>query len=112
MTSICTRIPIPKDRLAVFTNYPSVTKNQALEETVLTLFRPMVHDIICCMHLALLHVLVLYVVTLCTLHGRKNLTNEKVYTKKIKSCAVHVLCIISRVNIIRRREYLTLHRAI
>ena len=73
----------------------------------------MVHDIICCMHLALLHAPVLYVVTLCTLHGRKNLTNEKVYIKKIKSLrAAPVLCIISRVNNIRRREYLTLHRAI
>ena len=39
----CTRIPIPKDRLAVFTNYPSVIKEQALEETVLTLFHPVVH---------------------------------------------------------------------
>ena len=28
-TSICTRIPIPKDRLAAFTNYPSVSKDQA-----------------------------------------------------------------------------------
>ena len=35
---ICTRILIPKDRLAIFTNYPSVTKDQALAETVLTLF--------------------------------------------------------------------------
>ena len=43
-TPICTRIPISKDRLAVFTNYPSVTKEQALEETVLTgLFHPVVH---------------------------------------------------------------------
>ena len=39
-TPICARIPIPKDRLAVFTNYPSVTKNQA---SVLTLFHPVVH---------------------------------------------------------------------
>ena len=40
-TPICTRIPISKDRLAVFTNYPSVTKDQTLEETVLTcLFHP------------------------------------------------------------------------
>ena len=44
ITPICARIPISKDRLAVFTNYPSVTKDQALEETVLTgLFHPMVH---------------------------------------------------------------------
>ena len=42
-TLICTRIPIPKERLAVFTNYPSVTKDQALEETVLTLFHPVIH---------------------------------------------------------------------
>ena len=34
-TQICTRILISKGRLAVFTNYPSVTKDQALEETVL-----------------------------------------------------------------------------
>ena len=40
---ICARILISKDRLAVFTNYPSVTKDQALEETVLTLFHPVVH---------------------------------------------------------------------
>ena len=38
-----TSIPISKDRLAIFTNYPSVTKDQALEETVLTLFHPVVH---------------------------------------------------------------------
>ena len=42
-TSICARILIPKDRLAVFTNYPSVTKDQALEQTVLTLLHPAVH---------------------------------------------------------------------
>ena len=43
-TPICARILISKDRLAVFTNYPSVTKDQALEETVLTgLFHPVVH---------------------------------------------------------------------
>ena len=42
-TPIFARIPISKDRLAVFTNYPSVTKEQALEETVLTLFHPVVH---------------------------------------------------------------------
>ena len=40
---MCARIPIFKDKLAVFTNYPSVTKDQALEETVLTgLFHPVV----------------------------------------------------------------------
>ena len=33
---ICARLPISQDRLAVPTNYPSVTK--ALEETVLTLW--------------------------------------------------------------------------
>ena len=44
ITPICARIPISKDRLAVFTNYPSVTKDQTLEETVLTgLFHPVVH---------------------------------------------------------------------
>ena len=33
------------DRLAIFTNYPSVTKDQALEETVLMgLFHPVVHS--------------------------------------------------------------------
>ena len=43
-TPICTRILISQDRLAVFINYPSVTKDQALEETVLTgLFHPVVH---------------------------------------------------------------------
>ena len=43
-TPICARISISKDRLAVFTNYSSVTKDQALEETVLTgLFHPVVH---------------------------------------------------------------------
>ena len=41
-TLSCTRILIPKDNLAVFTNYPSVTKDQALEETFLTLFHPVV----------------------------------------------------------------------
>ena len=41
-TPICTRIPIPKDRFVVFNNYPSVTKDQALEEAVLTLFHPVV----------------------------------------------------------------------
>ena len=38
-TLICTRIPIPKDRYAVFINYPIVTyslQNQATEEIVLT----------------------------------------------------------------------------
>ena len=29
-TLICTRIPIPKQRLAVFIHYPSVTKDQTL----------------------------------------------------------------------------------
>ena len=42
-TPICTRIQIPKDRLAIFTNYSSVTKDQALNETILTLFHPVVH---------------------------------------------------------------------
>ena len=42
-TSICARIQIPKDRLAVFNNYPSVIKDQPLEEKVLTLFHPVVH---------------------------------------------------------------------
>ena len=41
-TPISARISIPQgrswDRLAIFTNYPNVTKDQALEETVLTLF--------------------------------------------------------------------------
>ena len=42
-TPICARIEISKDRLAVFTNYSSVTKDLALEETVLTgLFHPVV----------------------------------------------------------------------
>ena len=40
---ICARIPIPKERLAVFTNYPSVTKDQTLEETVLNFFHPVIH---------------------------------------------------------------------
>ena len=43
-TPICARIPISKDRLAVFTNYPSVTKDQTLEETVLTGFFHPVHS--------------------------------------------------------------------
>ena len=43
-TPICASLLIPNDRLAVFTNYPSVTKDQALEETVLTLFHPVVHS--------------------------------------------------------------------
>ena len=34
---------IPKDSLAIFTNHPSVTKDQLLEETVLTLLHPVVH---------------------------------------------------------------------
>ena len=42
-TPICTRIPIPKGRLTVLTNYPSVTKDKALEETALTLFQPVVY---------------------------------------------------------------------
>ena len=42
-TPICTRIPISIDRVAVFTNYPSVTKDKALEETGLILFHPVVH---------------------------------------------------------------------
>ena len=42
-TQICARIPIPKDGLAIFINYPSVIKDQALEETVLTFFHPVVH---------------------------------------------------------------------
>ena len=37
-TSICTRIHILKDSLTIFTNYLSVTKDQALEETAFTLF--------------------------------------------------------------------------
>ena len=37
-TPICARMLIPKDRLAVFTNYQSVIKDQALKETVLALF--------------------------------------------------------------------------
>ena len=36
-------ILIPKDKLAIFTNYLNVTKDQALEETILTLFYPVVH---------------------------------------------------------------------
>ena len=35
---------IPKNRLAIFTNHPSVIKDHALEETVLTLFHPVVHS--------------------------------------------------------------------
>ena len=42
-TRICVRVLIPKDRLAIFINYPSVTEDQALEEMVLTLFHPVVH---------------------------------------------------------------------
>ena len=33
-----------EDRLAIFTNYPGVPKDQALEETVLTLFYLVVHN--------------------------------------------------------------------
>ena len=43
-TPICTRIPIPMDRLAILTNYPSVTNDQALEEIILTLFHQLVHS--------------------------------------------------------------------
>ena len=43
-TPICARIPNSKDRLAIFTNYPSVTKDKALEETVvMDLFHPVVY---------------------------------------------------------------------
>ena len=42
-TSICARMLVPKDRLTIFTNYPSVTKDQALQETVLTLFYRVVY---------------------------------------------------------------------
>ena len=35
---------IPKDRLAVITNYPNVTKDKALKEIVLTLFNSVVHS--------------------------------------------------------------------
>ena len=41
-TPFCTKKLIPKDRLAIFTNYQSVTKDQALEETILILFHPVV----------------------------------------------------------------------
>ena len=37
-------MPISKDRLVIFSNYPSATKDQALEETVLTFFYPVVHS--------------------------------------------------------------------
>ena len=40
---ICARILITKDSLAIFTNYPSVTKDQVLEETALILFHPVFH---------------------------------------------------------------------
>ena len=36
-------MPIPKDKLAIFTNYLSVTKDKTLEETVLTVFHPVAH---------------------------------------------------------------------
>ena len=39
-TPICARIAIPKDRLGVFTNYPSVIKDQALQETILGCSQP------------------------------------------------------------------------
>ena len=35
---------ISKDRIAIFTIYSSVTKDQALEETVLILLHPVVYD--------------------------------------------------------------------
>ena len=41
---ICKTIVMPKESLTVFTDYPSVTKDQALEETVLTLFDPVIHS--------------------------------------------------------------------
>ena len=34
---------IPKDRLAILINYLNVTKDQTLEETVLTFFHRVVH---------------------------------------------------------------------
>ena len=37
-------MPISKDKLVIFSNYPSATKDQVLEETVLTLFYPVVHS--------------------------------------------------------------------
>ena len=43
-TLICARILIPKDLLAVFTTCPSVTMDQALEETVVTFFHPVLHS--------------------------------------------------------------------
>ena len=43
-TSLSARISIPKDGLTVFTTYPSLPKNQALEDTVPTLFHPVVHS--------------------------------------------------------------------
>ena len=39
---IYAKIPIPKDRLAVFTNYLCVIKDQALQETGFTLFHSVV----------------------------------------------------------------------
>ena len=47
-TSICTRIPIPKDRQTVFNNYPNVIKDQASEEIVLALFCPITHCNVVC----------------------------------------------------------------
>ena len=41
-TSICIRMPFPKDEKAVFINYPSVVKDQTSEEMVITLFCPVV----------------------------------------------------------------------
>ena len=52
MTPICARISIPKDRLTIFTNYPSATKDQGLEETVLTLFYPVVNG--CFQHVGII----------------------------------------------------------
>ena len=50
-TSVCTRIPIPKDRQADFNNYLSLTKDQVSEEIVLTLFCHVAHpDIVCPVH--------------------------------------------------------------
>ena len=43
-TPICARIPIPNDKLPIFTNYSSVNKDQTLEETVLTLFFPVIYN--------------------------------------------------------------------
>ena len=37
-------VPISKDRLAIFTNYPRVNIDQTLEGTFLTLIHPVVHN--------------------------------------------------------------------